>query len=330
MAVRTSPSEASDAPAPRADAPEAPAPRADAPDSLEQARTSLEALGRLAGSVAHDVNNLLSVITNYAEFVAAAIDEAAARSAAGGQADCDGDPAAAWEAVRRDIAQIRRAGELATELNAQLLAYARQRSSQLTLVSLNDVARRAVALLDRAFGDAIEIRVQLADDLWPVLAIPIRLEQAVVNLMTNARDAMPNGGMLTLATRNVMLPGGPCPAAAAGASPGAAAGPAEAAPAGNGQGRSAAPCLSEATGSAAGRRSVLLRVTDTGTGMAPWLRARAVEPYVTTKAASGGTGLGLTVVRDVVTEAGGEVRISSQVAAGTTVSILLPAAEPAG
>jgi signal transduction histidine kinase len=284
-------------------------------------RADGESLGQLAGVVAHDVNNLLTVIRNYAAFVADALDAAAAGEAAGaapGQAaEAASAAAARWETMRRDVAQIQRASERAAELTGQLLAAAgRPHPAPVAATSLNTVVAETVAMLRRLLGDRIEARVELDDALWPVRVPPARLEQALVNLAMNARDAMPAGGTLTVITGNVLLGGQR--AGAAGGTPDLA--------------HLAFDPLAAGAASRPRRRYVGLWVIDTGVGMPPETQARVFEPYFTTKPPGRGTGLGMTVVRDVAAQAGGDVRISSTLGAGTTVRMLFPAdpIEPPG
>ncbi|WP_051466125.1 sensor histidine kinase [Pseudofrankia saprophytica] len=294
--------------------------RRDAAEPGDPAR--LEDLGRVTGAVAHDVNNLLSVIRNYAVFVGDALDAAAEadRTArdAGGPVD--------WEALRHDVAQIQHAGERAAELTAQLLAVVRRKPAELGAVDLCAVVRETVGMLRRPLGERIDVRVELDDDLWLVSADRARLEQAIINLAMNARDAMPQGGTLTVTAGNVVLGGPPEAAPSSPSSQASAASVASWAPAGG-----AEPAGDQEVGAdLPGRRFVSLWVTDTGTGMTPATRARAFEPFFTTKPEDSGTGLGLAVVHDVVTQAGGEAQISSAVGLGTTVSLLLPACDPPG
>jgi len=285
-----------------------------------------ENLAQLAGAVAHDVNNLLAVIRNYAAFVADALDTAADAQRAAPDATTIGDDD--WEAMRRDVAQIQRAGDRAAELTAQLLAVVRREPAVIGAVDLNAVIRETVGMLRRPLGDRIDVRLELDGDLWPVRADPARLEQAIINLAVNARDAMPDGGTVTMTAVNVML--GPAGAAVAQPPRTSTAGPAGDPGTGTGTGTGTGEGAGAGTGSdpdSYRRRFVSLRVADTGTGMTPTTQARAFDPFFTTKPVGAGTGLGLAVVRDVAAQAGGEARISSAVGVGTTVSLLFPACE---
>ncbi|MFI5892116.1 PAS domain S-box protein [Actinoplanes sp. NPDC051513] len=249
---------------------------------LHQAQR-LESLGQLAGGVAHDFNNLLAVMLNYTTFIAEEIDDAHGA-----------DPA--WQAVRHDIAQVRRAGERATELTHQLLAFGRREVVRPQVLNLNTVVAEVEALLRRTIGEHIQLHTTLPDDLWPVLADPGQLEQVLVNLAVNARDAMPDGGTLSICTANHTL---------------------------DETTAAAAPDLG--TG-----RYVKLRVADTGTGIPPEVAEHVFEPFFTTKPKGEGSGLGLATVYGIITQAGGHARIASSPGAGTAFTALLPAtAEPA-
>ncbi|ADP84705.1 sensor histidine kinase [Pseudofrankia inefficax] len=301
-----------------------------------------ESLRQLTGTVAHDINNLLSVIRNYADFVADALDDG--RGPGGdpaGPAGVGGDPAGdggaassrvdargvpgGWDAVRRDVAQIQRAGERAAELAAELLAAVRRQPALVGPIDVNAVLRETVAMLRRPLGARIDLRIELDDALWRVRADPARLEQAIVNLAMNARDAMPRGGTLTVTTGNVVL----CDEhdVATAAFPPAPAGFGTGAPVWYPNARRHPADRPPAEAERSSRRHVGVWISDTGDGMTPATRARAFEPFFTTKPADRGTGLGLAVVREIVTEAGGEVQLCSTVGVGTTVSLLLPAAE---
>ena len=240
----------------------------------------LESLGQLAGGVAHDFNNLLAVIMNYAAFVAEEIEQAAI-------ADPD-----RWHAVARDMHQIQRATERGIALTHQLLAFGRREVVRPVVLSVNAVIREVQQLLLRSIGEHVQLVVSLAPGLWAVQADPGQLEQVLINLAVNSRDAMPGGGTLTIDTANVeSLPGG------------------------------------EGTPAASGRRCVRIRVQDTGAGMPQHVVERAFEPFFTTKPTGEGTGLGLATVYGIVTQAGGEVHVYSEVGIGTTFHLLLPAVD---
>ena len=237
----------------------------------------LEVLGQLAGGVAHDFNNLLAVILNYAAFVS---DELTA------------GPAPDVTAAARDVAQIQRAAERAAALTHQLLAFARREIVQPRVLDLNAVVADVDELLSRTIGEDVMLRTELAADLWPVLMDPGQVEQLLMNIAVNARDAMVGGGALRIDTANVVVDADPSAASWA--------------PAG---------------------RYVRLRVTDTGEGMSADVLDRVFEPFYTTKVEGTGTGLGLATVYGIVTQAGGTVAMWSKPAAGTTIKIMIPATD---
>jgi len=237
----------------------------------------LEVLGQLAGGVAHDFNNLLAVILNYAAFVAEEI------TAQPGSAQ----PGSALEAAGHDVGQIQRAAERASVLTHQLLAFARREVVQPRVLDLNNVVADIQQLLDRTIGEDVVLQTELAPDLAPVLADAGQVEQVLVNLAVNARDAMPGGGALRIETENVVT---------GDASP----------PAG---------------------RHIRLRVADTGTGIPADIIEHVFEPFFTTKGEGTGTGLGLATVYGIVTQAGGTIDIQSQDGVGTTFTIVLPATD---
>ncbi len=248
----------------------------------------LETLGQLAGGVAHDVNNLLGVILNYAEFVADAVEELAGPTGA---------------TVRRDAAQIQRAAGRAISLTRQLLAFGRDEEVRPRVLDLNETVRAVQDLLHRCVGEQVSLATRLRADLWPVRADPGQLEQVLVNLAINARHAMPEGGTLRIETSNV-----------------------EADPRDADTGN---PDTGDADGHLAGNpgRYVRLTVADTGAGMSEEVARRAFEPGFTTKPQGQGTGLGLATVQAIVTQAGGQVWLRSEIDAGTTVTALFPASE---
>jgi two-component system, cell cycle sensor histidine kinase and response regulator CckA len=251
-------------------------------DRLErqlQQSQRLESLGQLAGGVAHDFNNLLGGISNYASFVAEELKHLPG-----------GGPA---ESALSDIDQIELTCERAARLTRQLLAFARREVMQPRVLNLNVVVASVSRLLQRTLGEHIELITAMEPGLEFVLADPGHIEQILVNLAVNARDALPGGGKLTIETRNVEVPH-----SAAGAS--------------------------MPTG-----RYAALQVRDNGPGMQPEVIDRAFEPFFTTKPKGEGTGLGLATVYGIVTQAGGNVRIYSEPGHGTTVAVLLPVTEQA-
>jgi PAS domain S-box-containing protein len=251
---------------------------------LHQAQR-LESLGQLAGGVAHDFNNLLGAILNYAAFIHEKVAAAADRP--GGSEE--------WQPVCDDVAQIERAGERATRLTHQLLAFGRREIVQPQVLNLNDIVTDIEQLLRRTLGEHIQLRTDLGAGLWPVLADPGQIEQVLVNLAVNARDAMPGGGTLIIDTENLGADDDYV-ATHHGIKPG---------------------------------RYVRMRVSDTGAGMPKHVLDRVFEPFFTTKPKGEGTGLGLATVYGIITQADGQARIYSEPGHGTTVSALLPATDQA-
>jgi PAS domain S-box-containing protein len=254
---------------------------ADSPSDRERLQSQLqqgqrlEVLGQLAGGVAHDFNNLLAVILNYAAFVA---DELIV------------GPEADFEAAGRDVGQIQRAAERATALTHQLLAFARREVVQPRVLNLNDVVGDVLQMLDRTIGEDVVLHTDLGGGLWPVMADPGQIEQVLVNLAVNARDAMADGGVVTIDTANIVV-GADFIAAGSPVLPG---------------------------------RHVRLRVGDNGCGMAPDVIEHVFEPFYTTKSDGTGTGLGLSTVYGIVAQAGATIDILSQPGTGTTFTILIP------
>jgi two-component system cell cycle sensor histidine kinase/response regulator CckA len=238
-------------------------------EQLLQAQ-KMEAVGRLAGGVAHDFNNLLMVIQGYSEMTLLEIKE--------------GDP------IRAGLEEIHRAGERAADLTRQLLAFSRRQVLELRVIDLNTLVQNLGKMLRRMIGEDIQMVTVLAGDLGRVKADPGQMEQALINLAINARDAMPDGGTLTLATANVEL--------------------------------DEARAKSHVGGSAGSY--VMLSMSDTGSGMAPEIRERIFEPFFTTKERGKGTGLGLSMVYGIVRQSGGAIWAESEPGRGTTFRILLP------
>jgi two-component system, cell cycle sensor histidine kinase and response regulator CckA len=242
----------------------------------------LESLGQLAGGIAHDFNNLLAVIINYTAFVAGDVESAATR---------DGEEH--WKSTRDDLAQIRLAGERAAQLTHQLLAFARREVVQPEVVDVNAVVRDIEQLLRRTLGEHIDLQSTLAENLHSVLIDPGQLEQILMNLAVNARDAMPDGGLLRIDTANMHIDEG-----YAATRPELSPGP-----------------------------HVRLRVSDTGAGMAPEVLEHVFEPFFTTKPPGQGTGLGLATIYGIIQQAGGRAQLYSEPDVGTTFTALLPATE---
>jgi len=233
----------------------------------------MEAVGRLAGSVAHDFNNLLSVIISYASMVLTDLKEV--------------DP------MRTDIDSILKAGEKAADLTRQLLAFSRQQVLAPRLVDLNKIVRESEKMLRRLIGEDVTLLIHCAKSLSKVKVDPNQIDQVILNLAINARDAMPHGGKLSIETKDVVLD---------------------------------ATYTNDHFGVVPGRH-VMLAVTDTGTGMDRETQARIFEPFFTTKELGKGTGLGLSTVFGIVQQSGGNVWVYSELGGGTTFKIYLPVAE---
>jgi two-component system, cell cycle sensor histidine kinase and response regulator CckA len=230
----------------------------------------MEAVGQLAGGIAHDFNNLITAIRGYSEFVRESLPSDATQ--------------------RVDIDQVVLAADRAAELTRQLLAFSRRQVLQPQVVAPAEIVERIAPMLRRLLGEHIELLTHAAPDPGYVRVDPSQLEQIIVNLAVNARDALPEGGRLILETDVAELIAGP-----------------------ESEGRDLAP-----------GRYVLLRVTDTGVGMDEDTRARAFEPFFTTKAPGLGTGMGLATVYGIVSQSGGEIRLRSEVGQGTTFTVWLP------
>ncbi len=232
----------------------------------------MEAIGRLAGGVAHDFNNLLTVISSYSDLALAAM--------------------APEDARRADVEEIRSAAQRATALTRQLLAFSRRQVLQPTVVDLNAVVVGAERLLRRLIGEDVALELKLAPTPGAMRADAGQLEQVLMNLAVNARDAMPRGGTLTLETS--VAP--PRPAAGSGA------------------------------GAEAAERQVVLRVSDTGIGMDAETQRHIFEPFFTTKEAGRGTGLGLATVYGIVEQSGGAISVDSRPGHGATFTLAFPLA----
>jgi PAS domain S-box-containing protein len=242
----------------------------------------LESLGQLAGGVAHDFNNVLAVIGGFAGVVKRRLT-----------ATADREPDQ-WRDAQEGIEQIEQATERGARLTRQLLSFARQDETEPTVLDANEVVSGLEPMLRQAVGAGVQVQLDLADDLWPIEIDQGQLEQVVLNLAVNARDAMPDGGQLTIDTRNTTVD-----ESYAASRPGIATG-----------------------------RYVRLRVSDTGTGMDEATIQHAFEPFFTTKPSGVGTGLGLATVYGIVTQAGGRAQIYSEPGHGTTFTALFLATAP--
>jgi PAS domain S-box-containing protein len=236
---------------------------------LQQAQ-KMEAIGHLAGGIAHDFNNMLTAILGYAELMSEQIGPD--------------------KPIGRDLQEIVFAAERAAALTRQLLAFSRKQHVNPRPMSLNDIVKGIEPMLRRLLGENIAIRTALDPATRSVLADPIQIEQVVLNLAVNARDAMPTGGILRIDTGNVSID----------------------------------DAAARDRGDLPAGEYARLTVTDTGVGMTPDVRARIFEPFFTTKDRGHGTGLGLAAVHGIVKQLGGTIDVESEPAHGTTFTIYLP------
>ncbi len=233
----------------------------------------LESIGRLAGGIAHDFHNMLNVILGYAEICLNSIHPQ--------------DP------LRRNVEQIIKAARRSADLTRQLLAFGRKQTLHPKVVNLNDVIRNFENLLRRVIGEHIDMRLILADNLANVKVDPGQMEQVIMNLVVNARDAMPEGGKLIIETANVELD----------------------------------ETYARSHPDVTPGKYVMFSVTDTGCGMDKETMSKIFEPFFTTKEQGKGTGLGLSTVYGIVKQSGGHITVYSEVGYGTTFKVYLPQVE---
>ena len=238
---------------------------------LRQAQ-KMEAIGQMTGGVAHDFNNLLTVIIGMSELLSDSVGQ-----------DVELAPI---------VQAIDEAASRGAQLTQRMLAFARKQPLQARNVDLNEVVARTAAILRRTLGEDISVRLALGDGLWPALVDPSQIEDVILNLAVNARDAMPNGGQLVIETANAQL-----------------------------DEQYAAQNLEVTAGD-----YVLVDVTDSGSGMTPDVVERVFEPFFTTKEVGRGTGLGLSMVYGFVKQSRGHVKIYSEVGHGTSIKLYLPRA----
>ena len=238
-------------------------------DELRQTQR-MEVIGQLAGGIAHDFNNLLTVIVGYTDLMRAELEE--------------GNP------IRKDLDEVEKAARSAASLTQQLLAFGRRQMLQPVVLDLNHVVGKVESMLRPLIGETIELETILDPTLGGVLVDPGQIDQVLMNLVVNARDAMPEGGTITIATANVVLD---------------------------------SEFARRHVGAVPGRY-VSLTIRDAGCGMTPDVLARVFEPFFTTKGPGKGTGLGLSTVFGLVKQSGGYITIESTPGVGTTVTTYLP------
>ena len=238
-------------------------------EALRQSK-KMDAMGKLSGGIAHDFNNVLTAINGYAGIALALVEPNAA--------------------LHEYLAEILKAGERATSLTKQLLAFSRQQILAPKVLGLNAVVSDMHVMLTRLIGESIHIQENLDPDLGRVKADPIQMQQVLMNLVINARDAMPQGGEITITTSNVHL---------------------------GGKHRALHPKVAQ-------ENYVLFSVRDTGTGMDADVKARAFDPFFTTKQFGKGSGMGLATVQGIVEQSGGHVSVESSPGKGSAFHIYLP------
>jgi len=242
-------------------------------DQLRHA-TKMEAVGRLAGGIAHDFNNLLTAITGYSDLALNRIKP--------------DDP------IQSELREIRKAGERAAGLTTQLLAFSQRRACEPVDIHISSIISDMKKILTHMLGENIKLNISAAENIAGIRADPVQMQQVIINLAVNARDAMPDGGELTLATSNVDL---------------------------------AEPLVRDGCKVPPGRY-VGLTVRDNGAGMDEATQARIFEPFYTTKQERNSAGLGLCTVYGIVRQAGGYIFVSSALGEGTTINIYFPRTEP--
>lgn len=237
----------------------------------------MEAVGRLAGGVAHDFNNILTAILGYSDLLIGQIDESH------------------W--MYKYLFEIRKASDFAASLTHQLLAFSRRQPLDLRVFCANDTVRNLLKMLNRVIGEHIQIRTDLQADLGMLKADPSQIEQVLLNLCVNARDAMPLGGSITIATSQVCVK----------------------------EESEAVPASEMAAG-----EYIRLTVADTGSGIAPLVMKHIFEPFFTTKQAGKGTGLGLAMCYGIISQSGGYIKAESALGVGSTFSLYFPRTTESG
>ena len=230
----------------------------------------MQGIGQLAGGIAHDFNNMLTAILGFSDLLL--------------QSHSQTDPSF------QDIMNIKNSASKAAGLVRQLLAFSRRQTLRPTIIDLRDVIEDSVNLLERLLEDKVKLEVAHSRDLWPVKADVNQLEQVIMNLTVNARDAMPKGGKLTIETSNL----------------------------------TSDQCDTESMKGLVPAEYVLIKVTDNGTGMSPETLEKIFEPFFSTKDVGEGTGLGLATVYGIIKQTGGYIYPVSEIGKGTTFNILLP------
>ncbi len=235
----------------------------------------MEAIGKLAGGVAHDFNNLLTAINGYSDLSLRHLEQG--------------------NAVRRNVEQIKKAGLRASDLTRQLLAFSRKQMLQPKIINLNDVITDTSKMLRRLIGEDIEVVLHLKPSVGKVKADPSQIDQVLMNLVVNARDAMPNGGTLTIETANVEMD----------------------------------KSIADKYTSVQAGPHVMVSVSDTGHGMSEEVQQHIFEPFFTTKGVGKGTGLGLSTVYGIIKQSDGYISVESAENKGTTFKIFLPCVDQA-